>query len=141
MVCSRKALTVAGYVAGTASKVRVLHVSEAHTMRADAAIAFLRMEAAAAAAGITLKVNSGFRSHEEQEVLYRKYLGGTGALAAKPGYSNHQGGIAVDIQTGGESTPTYAWLAREAWRYGFKRTVPSEPWHWEFRPEEVGGQP
>ncbi len=92
------------------------------------------MHAAARAAGINLHVNSAFRSMEEQRALYQKYLNGTGNLAAKPGYSNHQGGIAVDINVGGTGTSTYKWLANNASRFGFVRTVPSEPWHWEYRP-------
>jgi LAS superfamily LD-carboxypeptidase LdcB len=106
-------------------------------MRADAAIAFLRMHAAAAAVGVGLQVNSAWRSMEKQRELYASYVAGAGALASKPGYSNHQGGIAVDIQTGGTGTAVYRWLEQNAARFGFKRTVVSEPWHWEYRPSEV----
>ncbi|WNG41343.1 peptidase [Archangium violaceum] len=125
---------VTGYVNGVPRQITLSPIPNGKEMRSDAAAAFNRMHAAARAAGINLTVNSGFRSMEQQRALYQAYLNGTGNLAAKPGYSNHQGGIAVDINVGGTGTSTYRWLAANASRFGFVRTVPSEPWHWEFRP-------
>jgi LAS superfamily LD-carboxypeptidase LdcB len=127
----------AGYVSGQALEVPLLPIDGEHFLRPDAAQAFLAMAAAAARDGIRLVVNRAFATNEEQAALYQKYLNGTGNLAARPGYSNHQGGIAVDIATGGESSPVYRWLAANAAAFGFKRTVSSEPWHWEYRPGEV----
>jgi peptidoglycan hydrolase-like protein with peptidoglycan-binding domain len=125
---------VTGYVNGVPRQINLSGIPNGKEMRSDAAAAFNRMHAAAARAGINLHVNSGFRSMAEQQELYRKYQNGTGNLAAKPGYSNHQGGIAVDVNVGGTGTSTYKWMAAHADEFGFKRTVPSEPWHWEFRP-------
>ncbi|MFP2929888.1 peptidoglycan-binding protein, partial [Pyxidicoccus sp. 3LG] len=124
---------VTGYVNGSPRNITVASIPNGKVLRTDAAAAFNRMHAAARAAGINLKVNSGFRTMAEQRALYQAYLNGTGNLAAKPGYSNHQGGIAVDINVGGTGTSTYRWLANNAHKFGFVRTVPSEPWHWEFR--------
>ena len=53
-----------------------------------------------------------------------------GNLAAKPGFSNHQSGSALDIALVYDGA--YAWLKKHAQRFGFRRTVPGEPWHWEF---------
>jgi hypothetical protein len=62
---------------------------------------------------------------------------------ALPGNSAHQLGTGADMSTGmGTSryssphriTKQYRWLSLNAWKYGFIRTVPSERWHWEFRP-------
>lgn len=50
----------------------------------------------AAANDIIIKVISGTRSYEEQAELYKKYKAG-GPLAAPPGRSNHNFGIAFDI--------------------------------------------
>jgi peptidoglycan hydrolase-like protein with peptidoglycan-binding domain len=126
--------TVTGYVNGVPRQITLSSIPNGKEMRSDAAAAFNRMHAAARAAGINLHVNSGFRSMEEQRILYQKYLNGTGNLAARPGYSNHQGGIAVDVNVGATSSATYRWMANNASRFGFVRTVPSEPWHWEYRP-------
>src|SRR5262249_39946955 len=64
--------------------------------------AFLKMQQAADKAGVKLSINSGFRTQEEQEHLYNCYKTGScnnGNLAAKPGFSNHQNGRALDLTT------------------------------------------
>lgn len=100
------------------------------------AAAFIGLRQAAIRDGITLKLNSGFRSMEEQQRLYTKYLTQGGATAAKPGYSNHQRGTALDIATGGSfETPTYKWLAANAPSFGFNNNegrAVREPWHWVY---------
>jgi LAS superfamily LD-carboxypeptidase LdcB len=88
------------------------------------------MAAAARKAGIELAIRSGFRSHEKQKQLYREYKKGWGNLAAKPGYSNHQNGKAVDIYI--DDYRVYEWLRANAKKFGFKRTVRREAWHWEY---------
>lgn len=93
------------------------------------ALAFFEMADAARAAGITLQVSSGFRTHAEQEELFRKYRMGRGPLASRPGTSNHESGHALDIET--RTLPVRLWLRRHAPRFGFQRTVPSERWHFE----------
>jgi LAS superfamily LD-carboxypeptidase LdcB len=70
----------------------------------------------------------------EQQALYRKYLNGTGNLAAKPGYSNHQNGISVDIGgINGYGTKAFKWMQQNAGRYGFINDVRGEFWHWTYR--------
>lgn len=97
---------------------------------------FLAMQAAAKAAGVNLILSSGFRTMEEQEKLYAAYQAGTGNLAARPGYSNHQDGTAIDIMVRSSfQSPEYLWLAQHAKDYGFVNTGKNfsqpEPWHWE----------
>jgi len=46
---------------------------------------------------------------------------------AKPGYSNHEGGRSVNLNT---DTKTLNWLKANAAKYGFKNDVSFEPWHW-----------
>lgn len=104
------------------------------SLRRDAATAFQRMSTAARSEGIWLWVSSGYRTRKEQRLLYERYRQGRGPRAARPGSSNHQRGLAVDVAVGDEDSPTYRWLEANACRHGFRRTVPSEPWHWEYRP-------
>ena len=54
-----------------------------------------------------------------------------GSAAAYPGYSNHQNGIALDIDV--VSDASYNWMYANGTRFGFKDTVAGEPWHWEYR--------
>lgn len=101
-------------------------------------IAFVLMAMAAHRAGVMLALNSGWRSFEHQAQLYADFKSGKRtAVAAPPGHSNHQSGIALDIETGGGRNAAFVWLTAHAHRFGFKRTVQSEPWHWEHRPTEV----
>ena len=105
-------------------------------------IADLRaMVSAARRAGVALRVTSAYRSYGAQQALYRHFVALLGAAAgarraARPGHSEHQLGTALDLAN---RPGAYAWIARNAWRYGFvvsyppgKRTVScyrSEPWH------------
>lgn len=93
------------------------------------ASAFLRMRDAARRDGVDLAVVSGYRTNEQQEDLFRLYRRGRGPLAARPGTSNHQSGHALDLDM--TLTGATRWLKRHARGFGFKRTVPSERWHWE----------
>lgn len=95
-----------------------------------AAQAFFRMAEAARRAGLVLQVSSGFRSQDEQAVLFDLYRRGRGPLASRPGRSNHQSGHALDLET--HSPQVRRWLKRHAEDYGFLRTVPSERWHFEY---------
>lgn len=54
-------------------------------------------------------------------------------VTARPGYSNHQSGQAVDFNVTG-FPEVYKWLVRNAIKFGFIRTVLSERWHWEYLP-------
>lgn len=84
----------------------------------------------ARAKGVELRLNSGFRTMSEQQRLFAKWIDRTGNEAARPGYSNHQNGVAVDIDT--VEPAHYEYLRKNAHRFGFERTVPGEPWHWEL---------
>lgn len=97
----------------------------------EVAVYLRAMIDAAAGDGTDLSVTSGFRTWAKQQELYDKYKAGTGNLAATPGNSNHQNGIAVDFNVhaaGGR----YEWMVKNAWKYGFIRTCARERWHWEY---------
>jgi len=118
-----------GYRNGRKSAIDVVTVSGSDVEMQTAA-AFIEMRAAAAERGIDLWIQSGFRTRDQQAVLYRAWKKGRGNKAARPGHSNHQSGRALDIAV--FSPGALAWLHNNGARFGFKRTVPSEPWHWEY---------
>ncbi|MFM1846643.1 MAG: hypothetical protein RL417_117 [Pseudomonadota bacterium] len=107
---------------------------------AAAAESFEKMRAAAAKDGITLKINSAFRTNEEQAKLRADWEAGVGNPANRPGYSDHQSGFAVDIRLR-EDPRVLGWLDKNGERFGFDRPkrgqiengrkVSNEPWHWE----------
>jgi peptidoglycan hydrolase-like protein with peptidoglycan-binding domain len=107
-------------------------VGDGRRMYTPAAQAFGRMDDAAGAAGHDLHVNSGYRTYGEQAALYQAYRNGTGNLAAAPGRSTHGLGLSADIQV--TDPATLRWLRTNASRYGFVNDVPSEAWHWTWRP-------
>ncbi|MEM8808324.1 MAG: M15 family metallopeptidase [Cyanobacteria bacterium P01_G01_bin.38] len=111
----------------------------------------------ARAEGIQLKALSGFRTLEDQEYLFFEVQAERGQtpkvraeVSAPPGYSEHHSGYAVDLLDGTqpqtdltvsfETTPAFAWLQKNAARYGFELSFPKdnaqgvtyEPWHWRF---------
>jgi LAS superfamily LD-carboxypeptidase LdcB len=120
--------TATGYVQGKRIQIEVVDVGGV-AVEVKTAHAFETMAAAATADGIELQLDSGFRTNERQAELYAEYRAG-GVLAAKPGWSNHQSGRALDINCW--NWTACEWLAAHAKTYGFKRTVPDEPWHWEY---------
>ncbi len=122
-------------------------------MERETYAAFEEMFAAAQAAGYQLYVTSGYRGYEEQEEVFASYLAEGDEehalkYAAKPGYSEHQTGRAIDVFTPGETTssfassPVAAWLAEHAYEYGFILRYPEgkedltgysyEPWHYRY---------
>ncbi len=129
----QQARSVTGYVGGAPQSIRILPVGGGEWLRTDAAIAFKRMQQAAAREGVTLSPGSGFRTMDEQRRLYALYLSGQGNLAARPGTSNHQGGVAMDLNgVGGYGTRAYGWLSANAGRFGFVNDVGGEYWHWTY---------
>jgi D-alanyl-D-alanine carboxypeptidase len=120
-----------------------------------AARAWRAMQSAAAGDGITLVLESAYRSVARQvEILQAKLAAGQALadallLVAPPGCSEHHTGCAVDIGTPGsvalredfETTTAFDWLRANAGRHGFVMSYPRgnvqgysyEPWHWCFQ--------
>jgi D-alanyl-D-alanine carboxypeptidase len=123
-------------------------------MRQVTATALEQMFSAATADGVTLNVQSGYRSYSFQTTLYNSYVQEQGqatadSQSARPGYSEHQTGLAVDVggvtQPDCNVAPCFAhttegiWLAANAYKYGFIIRYPpdkeaitgyiAEPWH------------
>jgi hypothetical protein len=93
----------------------------------ELAAAVRKMISDAAAQGTNVYIESGFRTYDQQVALVQKHgLYGQGGLAAAPGTSNHEVGMAVDF--GGDLT----WVHNNAHRYGIHFPVPGEPWHAEL---------
>lgn len=137
--CTEHAAT--GYKDGNAFSIHTITV-DAKPVGLHTADAYLVMAKAAQKDGVHLHIVSGFRTEAEQKYLYHCYTSCScnGCnLAAKPGYSNHQSGHALDLNT--SSPGVYHWLENHAAHYGFKRTVPSEAWHWEWWGGGPGGGP
>ncbi len=117
--------------------------------------AFYNMQSAASLDGISLFVASGFRSYDYQVELYDAYVKRDGKEAAdtysaRPGYSEHQTGLAADINAADssfEDTPEAIWLDKNCYKYGFVIRFPKgkeqytgytyEPWHLRYVGERI----
>ncbi|MDB5214771.1 MAG: D-alanyl-D-alanine carboxypeptidase [Myxococcaceae bacterium] len=122
---------VSGYRSGHKMNICVTTIDGKY-VEVNTARAYLRMRKAARKVGVSMYVVSGFRSMAQQRYLYHCYLSkkcNGGNLAAVPGYSNHQSGHALDLNT--SAGGVYSYLVNHGHSYGFRRTVPSEKWHWE----------
>jgi len=97
---------------------------QGHGMRPDVAAAFDQMAAAASAAGVTLAINSAFRSDAEQAALFAANPNPT--MVARPGQSLHRCGTELDIGP----PAAYGWLAANATRFGFVQRYSWEAWHY-----------
>ena len=128
----------------------------------DAAAALKQMAAAMKAAGAgTLWLNSGYRSYNTQVSVHSRAVNNLGLtagekLAARPGYSEHQTGLAADVSAIGQGcsiqvcfakTKAGKWLAANAWQYGWVLRYENgqtavtgyqfEPWHFRYVGIEV----
>lgn len=124
-------------------------------LRKPAATALVTMFAAAKRDGIRLVSLSAYRSYSTQQSIFERNIASLGRaktlqLTAKPGYSEHQTGLADDVGDGGscdlqvcfESRPAAKWLSANSWRYGFIQRYPLgftkitgiqvEPWHFRY---------
>lgn len=117
---------------------------------------FNKLSTDAAKEGLSIYISSGYRSYKDQETIYNNYIeeekkkGNSEAEAkkivdtysARPGYSEHQSGLCIDVNSVDDSfgyTDEAAWLAEHAHEYGFiiryplgKESVTGyqyEPWH------------
>ncbi|CAF2069081.1 unnamed protein product [Rotaria magnacalcarata] len=105
-------------------------------MTTSTACAFDKMASAAKQAGVKITVTSGFRTVARQEYFWNCYQTkacNNGNLAARPGTSKHGRDVALDLNTDcGSQSGVHQWLKNNGHKYGFKHTVKSEPWYWEF---------
>jgi D-alanyl-D-alanine carboxypeptidase len=140
-------LPAAPHIASTASSV----------LRSEAASALVSMFAAAAAEGAgAMQIQNAYRSFAVQTNTHNSLVNSLGAAkadaqSARPGYSEHQTGLALDIAASPSkcdiaacfaTTPQGAWLAANSFRFGFILRYPAdkqavtgyvfEPWHYRY---------
>ena len=135
------------------------YYGENHKIRKIVYDAFIDMWNEAQKDGIYLIINSSYRTYQEQQEVYDFYKDTYGTtyadqIAARPGYSEHQTGLALDIfskehttSTNFKDSPAHLWLKENAYRYGFIQRYDEntqdltgfteEAWHWRYVGIEV----
>ena len=150
VVNKHRALNPTSYVPASLSRV------SGERLRAEAASAYNSFVKAGKAAGVSVRAVSGYRSYSEQQRLYADYVARYGqttadTLAARPGYSEHQTGLAMDVGNANgvcalqpcfADTPVGRFAAAEGWKYGFIIRYPYgaegttgytyEPWYLRY---------
>lgn len=129
---------------------------EGRYLQQEAAGQFNQMAEDALAEGIEFVMTTAYRSFGFQTTLYNNYVAASGQaeadkFSARPGFSEHQTGLAVDVSSASvgyaltvefENTAEWEWLNRHAAEYGFIQRYPKdkteitgymyEPWHFRY---------
>lgn len=116
------------------------------------------------AAGLTIEIESAYRSYADQAATFDQWVSRMGeeaarARAARPGHSEHQLGTAIDVVSPGWSgrfgdwateSVEGAWMADHAWEFGFVMSYPAgahaescygyEPWHYRWIGREAAAE-
>jgi D-alanyl-D-alanine carboxypeptidase len=113
---------------------------------------------------INLMLSSGYRSYDLQNSVYASFVRAQGqkstdSSSARPGHSEHQTGLAIDIEPANrncevelcfENTPEGKWLALNSYKYGFiiryqkdKENITGyeyEPWHVRYVGKDLAAE-
>lgn len=96
----------------------------------DAYEAFKNLADDARKIGYTIKISSGYRSYDTQKYTYNNYVARDGiakadTYSARPGHSEHQTGLAIDVSDGKTrfsnfvNTKEYKWMKENCYKYGW----------------------
>ena len=140
------------YIPNDLVKLSLICANEDKFLRQEAALNFEEMCLEARKQGDKIIAVSSYRSYFYQEELYNYYVRTLGE-SAKPGHSEHQTGLVIDIEgsigkySDFETTEEFIWMKENAYRYGFILRYPKnkknitgfkyEPWHYRYVGKDV----
>lgn len=122
-------------------------------LKEEVANAFYKLSSDAKLKGLRIIASSAYRSYTYQEELFNYYVSEKGMdyalnCSAKPGHSEHQTGLAVDVEGSNfdydlfEESKEFDWMKNNAHKYGFILRYPKgkekitgfkyEPWHYRY---------
>ena len=162
VLCNKYYYLSKSYVPSDLVNVATEHTRNGAKLSKVANDAFAAMCDAAEKDGIELRITTAYRSYGLQSTLYNNYVAQDGktkadTYSARPGYSEHQTGLAMDLggktPSGGwslnyfEASPAFDWMQKHAVEYGFILRYPKdkvditgyqyEPWHYRYVGKEV----
>lgn len=147
-----------GYMPEDLIKMGLQYAFSGKQIREEVYDNFRRLVKTAKLEDLTIVANSTFRTYDYQESLYNRYKRDYGKeyadnYAARPGYSEHQTGLAIDVSTlnstmdNFEETEEFSWLQDHAHEYGFILRYPKgkeyitgynyESWHYRYVGVEI----
>ena len=141
------------YVPKNLEKISSSYSSGDKYMEKNAKNAFEKMAKDAEKEGYHIRATSTYRSYSYQKKLYNNYAKEDGkekadTYSARPGFSEHQTGLAVDVDNTKTSytkfgnTKEFTWMKKNAYKYGFILRYTkenefitgymNEPWHYRY---------
>ena len=140
------------YIPEDLETIESSYASGNRQLRHSARIAFETLAMAAKKEGYDIYVVSAYRSYEYQKTLYENYRvkdgNNTDKYSARPGHSEHQTGLAIDVADKTQSysyfgnTTEFIWMKANAYKYGFIERYTAEyenitgyiaePWHYRY---------
>lgn len=146
-----------GYAPGDLVDSGAAGVNGGYLLRSIVIADLAALAAEARANGTPIKLVSGYRSYAQQQATFDYWVSVGGykqalRTSARAGHSEHQLGTVIDVTSDGgaapweyadwATTPAGAWMAANAWRYGFVMSYPRgaydqscydyEPWHYRY---------
>lgn len=146
------------YIPEDLEKLNIWYANDFKYMRHSAKVAFEKMSQDAKDLGYKVIAVSAFRSYKYQDGLYQHYVKEKGVAyadraSARPGHSEHQTGLAVDIMGSNLDynlfleSKEFDWVSKNAHKYGFILRYPKgkeyitgfkyEPWHYRYVGKEI----
>lgn len=146
------------YIPSDLEKINLMYATENKYMRKIAKEAFERLSYDASKLGYKIIAVSTYRNFEYQDHLFNYYVETKGEeyalnCSAKPGHSEHQTGLAVDVMGSNndydefEKSIEFNWMNENCYKYGFILRYPKgkenitgfkyEPWHFRYVGEEA----
>ncbi len=146
------------YIPKDLEKISIHYAHEEKYLRKEAKEAFEKMSEEATKQGYHVVAVSTYRNYEYQANLYKNYVEKKGteyadSCSARKGHSEHQTGLAVDVEGENkdydlfENTKEFDWMNKNAHLYGFILRYPQnktnitgfkfEPWHYRYVGKEI----
>ena len=146
------------YVPSNLENISTTYAKSGMQLVKEAKEAFETLSENAKKEGMNVIAMSSYRSYDYQVNLYNNYVAQDGKEAAdkysaRPGYSEHQTGLAVDVYnlnlpyTSFEETEEFTWMQENAYKYGFILRFPKdkvditgyqyESWHYRYVGKKV----
>lgn len=140
------------------NKTYSLPESYGNGLTSETQSAFEKMRDYAKKEGLTIYIDSGFRSYAKQKSEYNYFVARDGkeeadTYSARPGYSEHQTGLTFDVNSNGPSfnhTREAKWLSDNCYQYGFILRYPEgkeaetgymyESWHFRYVGKELASK-
>ena len=141
------------YIPNDLKKISLEYSTEDKYLREEAKLAFEKLSKDAKKKNYTIIAASAYRSFNYQEKLYNYYIETKGIeyadlCSARPGHSEHQTGLAVDVMGSNhdydnfEESIEFNWMKNNSHKYGFILRYPKgkekitgfkyEPWHYRY---------